>query len=95
MGAFYWRMADQRSGKTTKQWSRAESKLYGTLCTREFRVLRCWAKREEEGRGKVRRLGRATYKAVQAKGIKSFRRNFNQDLASWPRLELDKKLIQG
>lgn len=22
MGAFYWRMADQRSGKTTKQWNR-------------------------------------------------------------------------
>lgn len=43
-----------------------------------------------KGGGKVRRLGRATCKA---KGIKSFRRDFNQD--PWPRLELDKKLIQG
>lgn len=42
----------------------------------------CYAveqKEKRKGRGKVRRLDRATYKAVQAKGIKSFRRDFNQD----------------
>lgn len=42
----------------------------------------CYAvgqKEKRKGKGKVRRLDRATYKAVQAKGIKSFRRDFNQD----------------
>lgn len=63
--AFYWRAEDQRSRKTTKQWSRAESKLYGTLCTREFRVVALSGRKAGE---KVRRLGRATCKACKRKG---------------------------
>lgn len=73
------------AGGGSKIWKNNETMESGrieTLWDTVHKGIPCYAvgqKEKRKGKGKVRRLDRATYKAVQAKGIKSFRRDFNQD----------------